>query len=60
VLRTLLREFNFVPTDARPERMHSRGVAFAPSAGGRAVIYRRIHSATDGRARDLPAMTSRR
>jgi cytochrome P450 family 138 len=50
VLRTLLREFNFVPTDARPERMHNRGVAFAPGAGGRAVVYRRIHSSTAGPA----------
>jgi cytochrome P450 len=59
VLRTLLREFNFVPTDARPERLHSRGVAFAPSGGGRAVVYRRIHSATEGRAKGLHATISR-
>jgi cytochrome P450 family 138 len=59
VLRTLLSDFNFVPTDARPERIHSRGVAFAPSAGGRAVVYRPIHSAADRRAKDLQAMTSR-
>jgi cytochrome P450 family 138 len=58
-LRTLLREFNFVPTDARPERLHSRGVAFAPSGGGRAVVYRRIHSATEGRAKGLHATISR-
>jgi cytochrome P450 len=58
VLRTLLREFNFVPTDAREERLHSRGVAFAPSGGGRAVVYRRIHSATEGRAEDLQSTTS--
>jgi hypothetical protein len=45
VLRTLLREFNFVPTDARPERLHSRGVAFAPSGGGRAVVFRRARTA---------------
>jgi hypothetical protein len=45
VLRTLLREFRFVPTAARPERMHSRGVAFAPSEGGRALVYRRTHVA---------------
>jgi cytochrome P450 family 138 len=59
VLRTLLREFNFVPTDARPERLHSRGVAFAPSGGGRAVVYRRIRSATEGRAKGLHATISR-
>jgi cytochrome P450 family 138 len=46
VLRTLLREFRFVPTTSRPERLHSRGVAFAPSGGGRAVVYRRIHTRT--------------
>jgi len=44
VLRTLLRQFRFVPTSARPERMHSRGVAFAPKDGGRAVVYRRIRT----------------
>jgi len=59
VLRTLLREFRFVPTAARPERMHSRGVAFAPKDGGRAVVYRRIHSGTEGRAKDLQSATSR-
>jgi hypothetical protein len=47
------------PTDARPERLHSRGVAFAPSGGGRAVVYRRIHSATEGRVKDLQATISR-
>ena len=59
VLRTLLREFDFVPTTARPERLHSRGVAFAPSGGGRAVVYRRIHSSTEERAKDLLSTTSR-
>ena len=59
VLRTVLREFNLLATDARPERLHSRGVAFAPSGGGRAVGYRRIHSATEGRAKDLHSTTSR-
>jgi cytochrome P450 len=59
VLRTLLREFRFVPTSSRPERLHSRGVAFAPSAGGRAVIYRRIHRGVEGRAKDLQSATSR-
>jgi cytochrome P450 len=48
VLRTLLREFRFVPTACRPERMHSRGVAFAPSEGGRALVYRRIRTAGSG------------
>ncbi len=50
VLRTILREFRLVPTSSRDERMHSRGVAFAPSGGGRAVVYRRIHTAgSDGK-----------
>jgi cytochrome P450 len=58
VLRTLLREFRFVPTAARPERMHSRGVAFAPKDGGRAVVYRRIHSGAEGLAKDFESATS--
>jgi cytochrome P450 len=41
VLRTLLRDFEIVPTAQRPERWHSRGVAFAPHRGGRAVVRRR-------------------
>jgi hypothetical protein len=42
VLRTILREFRLVPTDARAERLHSRGgVVFAPADGGRALVYRR-------------------
>jgi cytochrome P450 len=58
VLRTLLREFRFAPTAARAERMHSRGVAFAPKDGGRAVVYRRTHSAAEGQAKDLQSATS--
>jgi cytochrome P450 len=52
VLRTILREFRLVPTSSREERLHSRGVAFAPSGGGRAVVYRRARSAgSDGQVR---------
>ena len=40
-LRTLLREFTFESTDAPGERYHSRGIANAPSDGGRAVVHRR-------------------
>jgi len=40
-LRTLLREFTFATTSAPGEPYHSRGVANAPGAGGRAVVYRR-------------------
>ena len=45
VLRTLLREFRFVPSDARDEWRINRGVAWMPSRGGRAVVYRRTSSA---------------
>jgi cytochrome P450 family 138 len=43
VLRTLLREFEIRPTDAPPEKWHSRGVAYAPHKGGRVVLERRAH-----------------
>jgi hypothetical protein len=41
VLRTMLREFDLQTTDAPDERWRSRGVAFAPALGGRAVVTRR-------------------
>ncbi|WP_372664840.1 cytochrome P450 [Amycolatopsis kentuckyensis] len=41
VLRTLLRDFTLVPTAEPDERWHSRGVAYAPAKGGRAVVRRR-------------------
>ncbi|MEV7098246.1 cytochrome P450 [Amycolatopsis sp. NPDC051045] len=41
VLRTLLRDFTLVPTTQAGERWHSRGVAYAPAKGGRAVVRRR-------------------
>ena len=41
VLRTLLRRFTLEPTTERGERWHSRGVAYAPARGGRAVVHRR-------------------
>jgi cytochrome P450 len=43
VLRTVLREVRIVPTGARDERWHNRGVAYAPRNGGLAVIHRRTH-----------------
>ncbi len=46
VLRTLLRDFDLVPTDAPGERWHSRGVAFAPTRGGRAVVRRKTAAVT--------------
>jgi hypothetical protein len=54
----MLREFRLVPTNAREERLHSRGVAFAPSGGGRAVVYRRIHSRSERHAEVLNATTT--
>lgn len=41
VIRTMLRHFSLLPTDAPDERERFRGVAFAPSRGGRAVVHRR-------------------
>jgi cytochrome P450 len=41
VLRTLLRDFRVEPTTDRGERWHSRGVAYCPAKGGRAVVHRR-------------------
>jgi Cytochrome P450 len=46
ILRTLLREFRFAPTDAPGEQRHNRGVTIAPARGGRAVVYRRTASAS--------------
>jgi cytochrome P450 len=59
VLRTILREFRLVQTNSRDERLHSRGVAFAPSGGGRAVVYRRIHGVAEVRAKDLQSTANR-
>ncbi len=41
VLRTLLRDFELSSTYEAPERWHSRGVAYAPALGGRAIVHRR-------------------
>ncbi len=41
VLRTLLRDFTLEPTTDADERWHSRGVAYAPAKGGRAIVRRR-------------------
>jgi cytochrome P450 len=40
VLRTLLRDFTLEPTSEPGERWHSRGIAYAPAKGGRAVVHR--------------------
>jgi len=44
VLRTLLRDFTLEPTSERGERWHSRGVAYCPAKGGRAVVHRRAEA----------------
>ena len=41
VIRTMLRHFELMPTDAHGERERFRGVAFAPRDGGVAVVRRR-------------------
>jgi cytochrome P450 family 138 len=41
VLRTLLREFQLTTTREPSERWRSRGIAYAPAKGGRAVVHRR-------------------
>jgi hypothetical protein len=41
VLRMLLREFRFVPTDAPGEKARWRGVATVPAKGARATVHRR-------------------
>ncbi|WP_040623568.1 cytochrome P450 [Mycobacterium parascrofulaceum] len=58
-LRTLLREFEFIPTDDPPERRHSRGIANAPARGGRAIVHRRrdAHASVPARAQAQPTPT---
>lgn len=41
VLRTVLRHFVIETTTAPGEKVHSRGVAYTPAAGGRIVVRRR-------------------
>lgn len=41
VIRTVLRHFELLPTDAPGERESFRGVAFAPAKGGLAAVRRR-------------------
>ena len=47
VLHTMLRDFTLEPTSQRGERWHSRGVAYCPAKGGRAVVRRRSVPAAD-------------
>ena len=59
VLRTLLRDFRLDATRAADERWHSRGVAYAPAKGGRAVVTRRrpapVAAALAAEAAEVPA-----
>jgi len=48
VLRMLLREFRFVPTDAPGERARWRGVATVPAKGARAMVHRRTDKPSNG------------
>jgi len=48
VLRTVLRELQFAPTDAPGERARWRGVATVPTKGARAVVYRRTAKTSTG------------
>jgi cytochrome P450 len=48
VLRMLLREFRFVPTDAPGERARWRGVATVPAKGARAMVHRRTDKPSYG------------
>ncbi len=43
VIRTMLQHFELLASGAPGERQRFRGVAFAPSRGGRAVVRRRPH-----------------
>ena len=52
VLRTLLRDFTLEPTSERGERWHSRGIAYCPAKGGRAVVRRRPRHLSQAAARD--------
>jgi cytochrome P450 len=49
VLRTMLREFELVPTDEAPERESFRGVAYAPAKGGVGRFRRRPQPLGAGR-----------
>jgi len=42
VLRTVLRQFTIATTTEPGEKWHSRGIAFTPKRGGRAVLRRRV------------------
>jgi cytochrome P450 family 138 len=58
VVRTLLREFQLATTREPAERWRSRGIAYAPAKGGRAVVYRRRRPAATGSAQTAAAQTA--
>jgi cytochrome P450 len=58
VLRTLLRDFTLVPTGEPDERWHSRGVAYAPAKGGRAIVRARTKAHTGDDAWGAQALTA--
>jgi cytochrome P450 len=53
-LRTLLRHFTFIPTNAAGERNRTRSVTTSPARGGRALLYRRSAHSTGS----APAVTA--
>jgi cytochrome P450 len=54
VLRTMLREFEVVPTNARSERWQNKGVSVGPASGGRVVVFRRRGSGSLDAKLELP------
>ncbi|MGW5550361.1 cytochrome P450 [Nocardia beijingensis] len=48
MLRTILRTFELVPTDAPDERIAFRGLPYAPGKGGQAKVFRRSNIRTIG------------
>jgi hypothetical protein len=52
-LRTLLREFRLVPTQAPGERPRDHGVIFAPDRGALAIVYRRTMTGPGGSAKQF-------
>jgi cytochrome P450 len=58
VLRTILQTWTLEPTDAAPEKLKFRGVAYAPADGGLARVARRTAApAGDGRRAERRELT---
>jgi cytochrome P450 family 138 len=58
VLRTMLREFELVTTTAPSEKWRSRGIAYAPADGGRAVMRRVGRTAAGDEGRPAQALAA--